>query len=318
MPKFEVRKSIEIDTPLARVSDIILDFKQWPAWSPWLCAEPDCPVTFHGSAGEIGHGQDWNGKVIGTGGIRLRSATAEHIEMDLNFLKPFKSKADIAFTLRPINDNRCSVEWAMNSSLPFFMFFLTPTFTAMIGADYRRGLLQLKDYAQTGSAGTKSEVMGVVDTPASHYISTSGSSAIENIGDVMGEKFQLLYQNLPENSVDQGATSYALYDKFNIRQQSCDFSAAVAIDKLELEKNFESSLSGKGIKTGSIAACKALKVVHTGDYHHLGNAWATAMMHMRAKKLKPLKSQPPFEKYLDNPETTPGPQRVTEIYLPVR
>lgn len=312
MPKYQVRKSIDINAPVDTVRESLLDLTQWPSWSPWLCAEPDCTVSFHGTAGEPGHGQDWDGEVIGAGQMRLKSFDNERIDMDLKFLKPFKSQADVGFNLRAVADDRCEVEWIMDSSLPFFMFFLKGLFTSMIGADYKRGLLQLKDYIETGSAPTATEVVGVVDIEAISYLGTDGSSSIESISDVLGKKIEAVVNQLPEATDSKDIAVYTIYNKMNVKKQHCDFTAAVATtDSLDTSIN-------SGFAKGNIEACKALKIVHTGEYRHLGNAWATGMMHMRAKKLKPLKKQPPFEKYISDPASTPGPELITEIYLPLR
>lgn len=310
MPSYEVRKSIEIAAPQQHVFDILIDYSQWPAWSPWLCAERDCKVTVHGNAGQPGHGQDWEGDVIGAGQMRLVSATEQQLAMDLKFLKPFKSQADIFFNLQAVDDNNTRVEWVMDSSLPFFLFFMTSNIKAMIGSDYQRGLLQLKDYIETGTAPTQSDVAGIVEVDPIHYLGSNGSAAMENIGDVLAEKFSGLMSThaSSEESASQ-AQAYTFYNKMNLKQQRCDFTAAIETDAAADAGEFT---------TGSHAACKALKIVHTGEYQHLGNAWATGMMHMRAKKMKALKNHPPFEKYINDPQTTPGSELVTEIYLPIK
>lgn len=323
MPAYTVQKSIDIAAPADRVHSILLDYQHWPDWSPWMCAERDCPLTFSGSAGEIGHGYDWDGKVIGSGQMRLVKSTRERIDMDLKFIKPFKSTADIAFNLQELDNGNTRVEWLMDSSLPFFLFFMTANIKAMIGADYRRGLLQLKDYIETGNAGTKSDVAGVVDVDAISYVGTQGSASIESIGDILGDRFSKLYDahanaqsdgKSANSKTDTVPTALTFYNKMDAKSQHCDFTAAIAINELP----GKASENTNQITPGHQTACKALKIVHTGEYRHLGNAWATGMMHMRAKKMKPLKSHPPFEKYISDPQTTSGPELVTEIYLPVK
>ncbi|MFK7992778.1 MAG: GyrI-like domain-containing protein [Granulosicoccus sp.] len=65
-------------------------------------------------------------------------------------------------------------------------------------------------------------------------------------------------------------------------------------------------------------ACRALKAFHTGPYLHLANAWAMLMGEARYKKLKGLKSIPPFEIYLNDPDTTAPSELITERYLPLK
>ena len=329
MPAYNVRKSIDIAAPHDRVHGVLVDYQSWPDWSPWVCAERDCRLSLYGSAGEIGHGQDWDGKIIGSGQMRLTAHTSERIDMKLKFIKPFKSTADIAFKLQPLGNGDTRVEWIMDSSLPFFMFFMTANIKAMIGADYRRGLLQLKDYVETGYAGTKSDVAGIVDVEAFSYIGSEGSALIENIGDILGEKLSTLYAahirahsggSPVDSTPDASPTPLTFYNKMDIKTRQCDFTAALAINEPPAGDKLagDAGETAVNISPGHQTACKALKVVHTGEYRHLGNAWATGMMHMRAMKKKPLKSHPPFEKYISDPQSTPGHELVTEIYLPVK
>ena len=212
MPSYEVRKTIEIDAPRQRVHEVLVDYSQWPVWSPWLCAERDCKLTLHGSAGQPGHGQDWQGDVIGSGQMRLlstgeASATEQRLAMDLKFLKPFKSQADITFNLQAVDETRTRVEWVMDSSLPFFLFFMTSGIKAMIASDYQRGLLQLKDYIETGTSPTQSDVAGIVEVDEINYIGNPGSSAMDSIGVALEDKLGSLF-NQHHSSAPQAPVSY--------------------------------------------------------------------------------------------------------------
>jgi|GEM_PF-5785893 len=49
--------------------------------------------------------------------------------------------------------------------------------------------------------------------------------------------------------------------------------------------------------SGTRAACSAFCVVHSGDYKHLGNAWAAGICRQQAKLFKTNKRVSPFEIY---------------------
>ena len=65
-------------------------------------------------------------------------------------------------------------------------------------------------------------------------------------------------------------------------------------------------------------ACQALKVVHTGPYRHLGNAWSLVMAEAKERKLKVLKSQVPFEIYVNDTSEVGENELITEIYVPIK
>ncbi len=73
-----------------------------------------------------------------------------------------------------------------------------------------------------------------------------------------------------------------------------------------------------GYEIGNVPDHKALKVVHTGSYKHLGNAWSTAMGAQMALKKRKNKAIPMCEVYNNNPHEVEEKDRITSIYVPVR
>ena len=315
MASFNVSESIEISAPRSKIHHILSDYQQWPVWSPWLCAEPDCPLSFQGQAGVVGHGYDWEGKVVGSGQMRLRSISDQTLSMDLFFLTPWKSEAEVEFTLEDLGNNKTRVSWLMTSKLPFFMFFMKSMFASMISMDYRRGLAMLKEYAETGKVASRAQAEGIVDIQPTTYVGLTGTAPLADMGSVMGEAFQRLETIAANNGLSKETSAMALYTKMNVKAAESNYIAALNTDGTVIDPAL---LSKEQLTSGSIEAGRALKVTHTGSYNHLGNAWSTGMMNMRSQKLKKSKTQPPFELYINDPKNTPDDQLVTEIYFPLR
>jgi len=285
MPKFNIAKSIQINAPENKVRSCIQNYKEWPVWSPWLLMEPDAKVEFEGTAATIGHAYSWEGDMVGAGRMAISKITGDIDNMDLEFLKPFKSKAAVSFKTTAIDSNTTNVEWTMDSSLPFFLFFMVGNMKAMIGMDYKRGLQLLKEYVETA-----------------HYLGLQASTSMQNISDSMSESFT----TLEKTAGTQIVADYcgAIYEKMDIKNQHCEYTAFVPV----AENN----------AAHSIPACRAIKVVHTGSYKHVGNAWSTAYSYQRYKKLKLSKTIKPFELYLNHPDKVPAKDLITEIYLPLK
>jgi len=160
MPTFQVNKSIVINAPAAALRTSLMDFKQWPSWSPWLITEPKATVNFNAKQGQIGAAYDWHGDMTGVGEMRLTKASDTTLEMDLTFLKPFKSSAKVGFDLIEKGEST-EVTWRMKSQLPFFMFWMVSKMKTFIGMDYERGLRMLKELVETGSVASKLSLEGV-------------------------------------------------------------------------------------------------------------------------------------------------------------
>lgn len=310
MPKYHVERSIEIEAPIARVQALTNDFSEWPAWSPWLCMEPDAKLEIFGTAGEVDHGYSWQGELTGEGKMRTSANEGGLHQMDLTFLKPFKSTAKVALNHVDQGD-KTTVTWTMDSALPFFLFFMTGSIKTMIGMDYERGLKMLKDYAEKGTIDSSIDIRGVVDTPEFHYVGLSAESALANIGESLEVTMPRIFSLAKEGGftfTDMPAGT--IYNHMDLKQQQCRYTAMIPVAS--------TATSGTDMTTGTISAGKSLKVVHTGSYQHLGNGWAAAMSYQRYKKLKPLKSQPPYEIYRNDPAETDEKDLITEIYIPLK
>jgi effector-binding domain-containing protein len=311
MPKYHVEKSLLIDAPTDSVEALTKDFNRWPEWSPWLCMEPQATVSVHGAPGQPGHGYSWSGTVVGAGEMQTTAHDNGVHNMDLTFIKPCKSTAKVSLDIKPVGDNQTSVTWHMWSGLPFFMFFMTNTLKSMIGMDYERGLKKLKELAETGTVNSTIEVHGVVDIPETHYLGVSADSSMEQLGDSMAKTLPQAYHAVAEKNLQTTTVpAGAIYNDMNIKTSHCRYTAIIPLAaKAQADNSFVCD---------TIAAGKALKVTHTGSYNHLGNGWATAMAYQRHNKHKLLKSQPPFEFYLNDPEHTAEKDLITEIFIPVR
>ena len=313
MPAFSIESSVVINKNSQEVHRVLGDFKEWLPWSPWLYMEPEAHLDYRGQAGQIGHGYVWTGDLTGAGGMTMTRCDPERLEMDLQFIKPFKSQAKVGFTVREQGADQISVTWDMASSLPFFMFFMVSTMKAMITSDYERGLRLLKDYVETGVIPTKSEVVGIVDVPGQHFIGVTAETSMADIGQFMENSMSTLSEYTQSNDLTPKGPPLTVYDKMMISKQRCVCTVAHSISDAE---NLPPPIPP--IVAGQIQSCRALKVIHKGRYDHLGNAWSTAIANQRAQKLKPSKTQPPFEVYISDPAKTAAEELITEIYVPIR
>ena len=310
MPDFMVSAATRINRPIEEVVSTIGDFNTWSHWSPWLCLEPEATVESYGEASTLGHGYRWEGKKVGSGEMVWKDILPTQLYANLTFLKPFKSQAKVGFLLTEV-DGGTEVEWVMDSSLPFYLFFMVKVMKGMITMDYSRGLAQLKDYIETGDVSFSMEAKGIVDVPSVHYLGVSNSTSMSEMNESMGSTFGELMQRVESAGLTISGEPLAVYNKMSIARGQCDYTAAIPVgEALAVDRD--------GLNAGVVNAGKAYKVVHRGPYRHLGNSWALAMSDVRHLKLKTLKSQKPFERYINDPANTPEKDLVTEILVPVR
>lgn len=310
MPTMQLSRETEIETSLDVLKPLLMDFNNWPLWSPWLCQEPEADVRYEGPPAEIGSSYSWNGSRIGAGGMTLSSATASLLEYDLVFHKPFKSRARVAFELSATDTDRCRVKWSMSSSLPFFLFFMRKSFEVYIGNDYERGLRMLKELAETGTVNSNTAIEAIATLPAADFIGMAGSGNLASLGPAMQQAFPQLRTAIDDAGLSTAGAPFCHYRKMDPVADYWEYTLAIPVSGEATTPGFE-----RGTRQ---AMSRCAQLTHTGHYHHLGNAWATAFSWMRAEKKRFHKKHGAFEIYLDDPATSDAAALRTRLFIPLK
>jgi hypothetical protein len=126
---------------MSRVSD----FNYYKEWNPWQQMEPLAQPVITGAAKKPGHKYEWNGKKIGSGSLTLKDIDQKHIRFDLEFLKPWKSKASDNWLFEEWGSNETKVTWQNAGELPFPMARLMwPMIRKGLDKQFIQGLNNLK------------------------------------------------------------------------------------------------------------------------------------------------------------------------------
>jgi uncharacterized protein YndB with AHSA1/START domain len=151
MPKtFSIEKTIVIEKPVEQVMKYISDLNYYSQWNPWQRADPTAKHTITGSAGLTGHKYAWEGKKVGIGSLTLRDSDHKHIHFDLQFLKPWKTKAKDNWLFEPWGDgSQSKVTWQNSGELPWPMASLMgPMINKNLNHQFEQGLNNLKKMAE--------------------------------------------------------------------------------------------------------------------------------------------------------------------------
>ncbi len=149
--ELKVTRSAVIDAPPEKVFEQVNDFNKWAAWSPWEKLDPAMKKDFSGSPSGKGALYHWAGNdQVGEGRMTIaESHPSAHIKIDLEFIKPFAQKSVTDFTFKPDGD-KTNVTWTMTAQNNFLSkaFGLMMDMDKMIGADFEKGLAQMKTVAE--------------------------------------------------------------------------------------------------------------------------------------------------------------------------
>jgi len=307
MPKMNIVKTKQINAPISKVYNVLSDMSSWSKWSPWLIMEPNATVDVAAD----NRSYSWDGKRVGSGHMEIEKETPNQIiNYNLTFLKPWKSKAKVKFTTTE-KDGGTEVSWHMDSSLPWFMFWMKKMMIAFVGNDYERGLNLLKDYIEDGEIHSKLNWLGDSEFPGCDYIGIKRNCTIGEIGEVMKNDFEELIGHCENIEGADHTKAFSMYHKFDFVRGKASYTAGMPVTTIPTDipdKYF----------VGKIPATKLHTLEHVGPYHHLGNAWTTMYTMVRQKEIRPRKRIHPFETYGNNPNDTDPNDLITHIHFAVK
>lgn len=301
-----ISRSIQIDAPVEKVFESISNFKEWPKWSPWLNAEPGCTVIY----ALDGKSYSWDGKYVGSGEMEVEKVRENKaIYYNLMFFRPWKSKAKVVMKLKPENGGT-HLTWKMNSSVPFFLFFLKNMMEGFIGMDYERGLSMLKDLLETGEVPVQLD-FGDTECGPFSIVGRRTECAIKDMPSKMTSDIDKLKEWLENSEVEDASGMMTIYHKWDVVNQEVHYTTGIPVGRIpdDLPDGFVSE---------EIPEIEAFTSTLTGPYRHLGNAWAAGMIRARNGAFKQSRKVHPFEIYENDPRETEEKDLVTTVYFPKR
>ena len=141
------------------------------------------------------------------------------------------------------------------------------------------------------------------------YVHRSSATDPQSIGACMGEAFGTLMGFLGEHGIEVAGAPMSIYHGFS--DSKATFDVALPVTAADARR----AAGHADIKGGATQAGRALKAVHVGPYDTLADTYNRIMPHMEKEGLK--SAGPCWEIYVNDPDTTPAEELVTEIYFPI-
>lgn len=144
---YTVTRSTMIGATAEQIYPLVVDFHRWTAWSPWEDLDPALNRTYSGPDAGVGAAYRWSGnRKAGRGSMTVVEADEPSaVLVDLVFEKPFPSRSQSRFTLRP-DGGATEVTWTMTGTKTLMsrVMGLVVSMDRLIGPDFERGLAKLK------------------------------------------------------------------------------------------------------------------------------------------------------------------------------
>lgn len=145
-------KSLTVQADTGKIWPHVSKLSAMDQWSPWSSKDPDMKTTLTGTDGTVGAKQSWVSKVknVGEGSQTIANLVKPNlVETKLEFIKPFKSKADAYIKLSQ-KDKDTVVTWGFKSKMPFPMNLmkLFMNFEKSMDVEFGQGLSKLKEICE--------------------------------------------------------------------------------------------------------------------------------------------------------------------------
>ncbi|GAB7004612.1 SRPBCC family protein [Nocardioides sp. AN3] len=149
---FAITRSLVIDAPQERLHELIDDFHQWRAWSPWEDLDPDLQRTYEGPESGVGARYLWKGnRRAGSGSMEITGVAPDRVDVRLVFTAPWQADNKVSLVFTPAQERGTDVTWTMTGEhvggVRGLVMRLMPL-DKMVGRDFEKGLARLKAVAE--------------------------------------------------------------------------------------------------------------------------------------------------------------------------
>ena len=148
---YRLTRTTVIAAPAAAVFAQVDDLRKWDDWSPWAKLDPNAKVTFSGPQAGEGATFKWSGNdKVGEGTMTVTESKPDtRVATRTDFVKPFEgtSNSDFVFSEQ---GGLTNVIWTMAGKQSFIgkAICLFMPMETMLGPDFEKGLMQLKQVAE--------------------------------------------------------------------------------------------------------------------------------------------------------------------------
>ena len=312
---YSFSRSQVIKAPVSVVFNEVNDYKNWPKFSPWLEQEPEATLTYLSNTSGVDAGYSWDGAILGQGSMTTLEVIEDtSIAQKLNFITPFESETNINWTFEP-QENSTKVTWSMSGKLDFKAKIYTALYGPIeksTGPDFERGLFKLDSVALASMETYNIRVMGTTKHSGGYYLYKTTSCKIDDLADKTQDMLPKIASYAYKNRISTTGMPFVNYHNWDKENKTVMFSCCIPTTEKIIPNNSD-------IITGQLPSFTAVKVILSGNYINLNEAWATGMEYIKANNLEILEEGPNLEVYSNLEGNHPNPANwITELYIAIK
>lgn len=318
---YNISESKVMKVPASMVFNNVNDYKNWPAWIPWLEIDPDTKITYGTTTTGEGASYAWDSEnmEVGKGNMTtLKVVPNQEIQQQIIFNSLIgDSKSDVWWKFEPIeNTDETIVTWGMKGEQSLlekaFMSFMDGDMETMIRKSYQKGLSNLENKLKKAMQVYDINVNGISQYGGGYYMYSSTSANINNVQNAMARLMQETMQYMKTNNIPMTGAPFTIYNQIDATTGNTIFSAAIPV-KENIITPPESN-----VLCGFMQPVTTVKTTLQGNYINLKETYTTAMEYVSKNGYTPHPTAKMFEVYLTDPEKVLNPAEwITEVYIPI-
>jgi len=147
-----VKRSVIISRSQSETFEFVKSLSNQEQYGVWWKDDPKMQISSQGTDGTVGYVHAWKSKNdnVGEGQQRIlkiiEGQQKSRMDIELKFIKPFKSVAPSYMSTEMLSKNKTRVSWAITSKMPYPMNLIGAIMNMekMLGDDLNQGLKNLK------------------------------------------------------------------------------------------------------------------------------------------------------------------------------
>lgn len=309
LPKtYKVERSVYIRADKNLVYELAANLTKWKVWTPWTKQMDSTAVfEFTGDAGQVGSGENWSGKKMGSGELVITELKpGELVAYDLMFDKgKYQSKGEILFEQAA---DSLKVTWIDRGDLGYnpVARYMGLTMDRMMGPGFEQGLAKLKKVSEERMGWPRIEETLF---PAQIAVLIRDSAGPADFASKTGAGFGEIISFTKANKLTCSGYPFAIYLKWDSVTKFSVFDMGIAVDKL---------VSGSGrVRVESIPEQKVVQAYYFGPCDKTYGAYMALDQYIRQCELE--EAGGPWEIYVTDPMTEKDTSKwETRIAFPVK
>lgn len=304
---------IEIEAHPATVFALLNDFRRHSLWSPLLDTDPNARIRYTGNPRGAGATMVWDGAIVGSGTQTIvESVPYERVGIVMSPGEP--GEASSRFSLVP-RAGKTLVTWGFDVDYGMNIVgrYFAPVLGGVVSRDYQRGLLNLKELAeslpQADFSNLEIEHL-TVEAVDIAYVAMTSQPEPAAISKAMDEAYFRILSFIDERALRVAGAPLSIMRTYSGAQLV--FDAAIPVSGV----SESTAQSGDTVKLGRTFAGPVIRVSHIGSYRSLASTHRKISAYLAAHGIA--RDGPAWESYVSDPGSVPEDDLLTYVYYPVK